>query len=99
LVPKSHYGQLERLFRLRLPAKTLGKEQSRSRQLLLALILEAPAEEEEAYEYKVVSYEGNLSTGEVVDAATIQCVVGHVHDRKRWWIIDRSSGLTRTEYV
>jgi hypothetical protein len=99
LVPKSHYSQLKRLFRLCIPAKTLSKEQARSHQLLLALILEAPTEEEETYEYRVVSYKGNLSTGKVVDAATIQCMVGHVHDRKRWWIIDRSSGLMHTEYV
>jgi hypothetical protein len=59
----------------------------------LALILEAPTVREETYQYGVVWYEGDLSTGEVVDANTIQCVVGRVKDRKRWWIIDRSSEL------
>jgi hypothetical protein len=34
-----------------------------------------------------------LGSGEVVDARTVQCVVGRVKDRNRWWIIDRSSEL------
>ncbi|KAF8596673.1 hypothetical protein BDV93DRAFT_454445 [Ceratobasidium sp. AG-I] len=93
LQQKSHYGQLERLFTLDLPPKSTLNTGNRTRTLLLALVLEASAVQEVTYEYKVVWYEGNLTTGEVVDAETIQCVVGRIPDKKRWWIIDRSSSL------
>lgn len=36
--------------------------------------------------------EGQL---DIVDLTTIQCVVGRVHDRNRWALIDRSGQLAR----
>lgn len=60
------------------------------RTLLLALIREAPFKAESSHQYPVVWYEGQLGSGEVVDVQTIQCVVGRVLDKKRYWIIDRS---------
>lgn len=99
LVRKSHYGQLQYLFKLRLPPKVPGNPSNKSRDLLLALVLEAPTVVEATYEYEVVSYRGKLSKGEVVDASTIQCVVGRVLDRNSWWIVDRSSGIDYPEFV
>ncbi|KAF8597128.1 hypothetical protein BDV93DRAFT_513593 [Ceratobasidium sp. AG-I] len=72
MVQKSHYGQLWRLMALPLEPNTAINPHPRAQTLLLALILEAKAREETTYQYKVVWYEGNLSTGEVVDAETIQ---------------------------
>jgi hypothetical protein len=67
------------------------------RTLLLALISEAPVLVEDTYEYKVVSYaQGALKSGEVVNAKTIQCVLGRVLDRGRYWIIDRSADCELT---
>jgi hypothetical protein len=101
LVPKSHYGQLYYLFSLKLPRHDSIPREKRSTKLLLALVLEAPTVVEDKYGYQTVWYDRELSSGEVVDAATIQCVVGRVYDtlNKRWWIIDRSSALAYPEYV
>ena len=99
MVQQSYYGQLWRLMALPLEPNTAINPQPHARTLLLALILEAKAQEETTYQYKVVWYEGNLSTGEVVDAETIQCVVGRVCDNKRWYIIDRSSELAHPDIV
>ncbi|KAF8594007.1 hypothetical protein BDV93DRAFT_399753, partial [Ceratobasidium sp. AG-I] len=86
----SHYGQLEHLFALPLAPKSLLNKRNSRQTLLLALIREAPFVAESSYQYPVVWYEGELGSGEVVDAQTIQCVVGRVLDKKRHWIIDRS---------
>ncbi|KAF8605879.1 hypothetical protein BDV93DRAFT_437887 [Ceratobasidium sp. AG-I] len=99
LVRKSHYGQVQYIFKLRLPPKVPGNPGNKSRKLLLALILEAPTEVASTYEYEVVSYKGGLSKGEVVDASTIQCAVGRVFDRDSWWIIDRAADISFTEFV
>ncbi|KAG8684157.1 hypothetical protein FRC08_013841 [Ceratobasidium sp. 394] len=98
LVRKSHYGQVQHVFRLRLPPKIPGNPGNKARTLLLALIFKAKTKVEATYEYEVVSYSGELSKGEIVDVATIQCVVGRVFDRKEWWIIDRTEEMY-PEYV
>jgi hypothetical protein len=54
---------------------------------------------EETYEYPVVWYEGDLSSGEVVDASTLVCTVGRVKDNRRWWIVDRISGAGDIEFM
>ncbi|KAG9090543.1 hypothetical protein FRC06_000997, partial [Ceratobasidium sp. 370] len=93
LVRKSHYGQVQHVFRLRLPPKIPGNPGNKPRTLLLALVYEAKTKVQSTYDYEVVSYSGELSKGEVVDVATIQCVVGRVFDQKEWWIIDRTEDL------
>jgi hypothetical protein len=99
LMQMSHYGQLEHLFALQLPAHSTAD--GRSCWLLLALVLEADTNVEQTYEYKAIWYKSNLLSGEVVDAGTIQCAVGRVCDDcdKRWWIIDRSSKHAYPEFV
>jgi hypothetical protein len=67
------------------------KKKQQLRTLLLALIREAPFKVEESHQYRVVSYQGELGSGEVVDAQTIQCVVGRALDGIRYWIVDRST--------
>lgn len=99
LQQKSHYGQLDRLFALELRPRSALNPEPMVRTLLLALVLEAPTTREDTYQYSVVWYQGDLSSGEVVDANTIQCVVGRAQDRKRWWIIDRSSELAYPVFV
>ncbi|KAG8742494.1 hypothetical protein FRC10_001328 [Ceratobasidium sp. 414] len=93
LVRKSHYGRVQHIFRLRLPPKVPGNPGNKSRTLLLALIYEAKTKVQSTYDYEVVSYSGELSKGEIVDVATIQCVVGRVFDRNEWWIIDRTENV------
>ncbi|CCO34284.1 hypothetical protein BN14_08379 [Rhizoctonia solani AG-1 IB] len=95
----SCYGQLWHVFRLDLPPKTIVNKASDPKVLLLALVYEAPIQRDYSFEYSVISYSGELSSGEVIDASTIACAVGRVKDKKRWWIIDRSSGLGDIEFV
>lgn len=40
-------------------------------------------------------YAGGLKATEIIDLAAIECVIGRVHDRGRWGIVDRSIALTR----
>ncbi|KAG8748063.1 hypothetical protein FRC10_009816 [Ceratobasidium sp. 414] len=93
LVHESHYGQVQHTFQLHVPPKIPGNLGNKSRTLLLALIHKAKTKVQSIYDYEFVSYSSALSKGEVVDMATIQCVVGRVFDRKEWWIIDRTENL------
>lgn len=65
--------------------------------LLLAVIrsctIEASDDRLDLHFYK------QLGRTEVVDLTTIQCVVGRVHDRGRYAIIDRSGTLSRALYL
>ncbi|KAF8688032.1 Transposase family tnp2, partial [Rhizoctonia solani] len=94
----SCYGQVQHVFRLDLPPKTIINKAEDPKVLLLALVCEAPVKRDYSFEYSVISYSGELSSGEVIDASTIACAVGRVKDKKHWWIIDRSSGLGDIEF-
>ncbi|KAF8597325.1 hypothetical protein BDV93DRAFT_453158 [Ceratobasidium sp. AG-I] len=86
---RSFYGQLRHVFAFEMKRKTPGNPSAEDKLLLLAQVQEAPVEEDKAFETPVYHYK-NLGAHEVVDASTIMCVVGRVHDRKYWYIIDRS---------
>ncbi|CAE6424114.1 unnamed protein product [Rhizoctonia solani] len=95
LKDQSHYGQLQRVFAIDIPPRTrkINSSQTDDRTLILAFVQEANTERNDSCGYSVVWYEGNLGSGEVVDANSVQCTVGRIKDDKRWWIIDRSSKL------
>jgi hypothetical protein len=99
LEQQSHYGQLQHIFALKLERRSLLNPSRQSRTLLLALILEARAQLDDRYDYPVVWYEGQLGSGEVVDARTIQCAVGRIPNRQRWWIVDRTYSVGFPDYV
>ncbi|CAE6477612.1 unnamed protein product [Rhizoctonia solani] len=99
LEEQSFYGQVQHIFQLDLPPRTIVNKQKDPKTLLLAMIYEAPVTREETYKYPVVWYQGELSTGEVVDASTIACTVGRLKDNKRWWIVDRSTGTGDIEFI
>ena len=95
----SQYGQLEHIFALPLKRRPTANDPSKKHILLLALISEAPVLVEDTHEYKVIPYpKGALKSGEVVDAKTIQCLLGRhrVLDQNRYWIIDRSADCEST---
>ncbi|KAH7316374.1 hypothetical protein B0J17DRAFT_584693 [Rhizoctonia solani] len=97
LQPASQYGELQHIFALPLKPQSPGNNSDEKRILVLAWIYEAPVLVENTYEYKVVSYaKGTLGSGEIVDAATIQCLLGRVLDRGRFWVIDRSADCEYT---
>lgn len=39
-------------------------------------------------------YSGGLKASEVIDLASVECVIGRVEDRGRWAILDRSNELS-----
>lgn len=92
----SHYRKLDHLFALPLPPKSILNKKSQARTLLLALGLETPFKVENSYDHRVVWYEGQLGSGEFINAQTIQCAVGRIVDSKGTWIVDRGAncGLT-----
>ncbi|KAH7341145.1 hypothetical protein B0J17DRAFT_627398 [Rhizoctonia solani] len=56
---------------------------------------EALLGEGDTYEYKVISYaKGALKSGKIVDAKAVQCLLGRVLDRDRYWVIDQSTDFT-----
>ncbi|KAH7335740.1 hypothetical protein B0J17DRAFT_729521 [Rhizoctonia solani] len=84
LQPASQYGELQHIFALPLKPRSPENNANEKRTLLLALISEAPVLVENTLEYKVISYaEGELKSGEIVDAKNIQCLLGRVLDRGR----------------
>ncbi|KAF8872517.1 hypothetical protein BD779DRAFT_1450131, partial [Infundibulicybe gibba] len=90
---QSHYGQVVQFIALRLPParRPVQTNSSHPRQpttLILALV--APIKPESFNEFGTPSYT-KLGPIEVVDASTIQCVVGRVYDRNRWTIIERDT--------
>jgi hypothetical protein len=93
------YGQLQHIFWLNLPPASVVNKTREPKTVLLALIYKAPITTECTYQYLVTSYEGELSSGEVVDASTIACAVSRVKDKKCWWIVDWSSRLGNIEFV
>ncbi|KAF9042392.1 hypothetical protein BJ165DRAFT_1486944 [Panaeolus papilionaceus] len=80
---QSFFGLLKRVFVLDIPdSPEFG---IKAETVILALVREAKV--------KTVSnlpcYK-ELGALEVIDLATIKCVVGRVHDRKHWYILDRT---------
>lgn len=65
--------------------------------LLLAAVRNCPVTQTHpTLDIQYYEGEGRL---EIIDASTIQCLVGRVHDRGRWAIIDRSGALAREFYL
>jgi hypothetical protein len=89
-VRRSCFGQLCHIFALELKKGTPGNMPGDDDlTILLAQIHEAPVQADKAFDYPIYHYE-KLTRFEVVDASTIMCTVGRVHDRGRWAIFDRS---------
>ncbi|KAG8795059.1 hypothetical protein FRC12_018355 [Ceratobasidium sp. 428] len=86
----SQYGQLQHIFALPLCPNTPANPSANKKTLLLALIAEAMVTVEKTYNYTVAYYEEALKSGEVVDAQSIQCLVGRFWDQNRFWIVNRS---------
>jgi hypothetical protein len=95
-VKRSFYGQLRHVFALELKPGFPGNDTAKSAFLLLALVQEAPVQVDSAFETPVYHYD-KLGGHEIIDASTIMCVVGRVHDRGQWYIIDRSGSLAHID--
>jgi hypothetical protein len=92
----THYGQLQSIFVLPLPAdSTLGLMHESTR--ILALI--TPCVLEQSSLSVGIPYYSKVGPPEVVDLQSIQAVVGRVQDRGNWFILDRSGPLANAEFV
>ncbi|GBE81876.1 hypothetical protein SCP_0402500 [Sparassis crispa] len=91
------YGQVRRLFICKLNrAPSIGLQQP-STSVLLAAIRTCDIEETD--NVLDIHYYSKMGRLDIVDITTIQCVVGRVHDRQRWAVIDRSGTLSRAIYI
>lgn len=94
-VPETFYGQLQHIFVVPMPAaEELGIAEPQT--LILASILTCDIEAQNDLDMHYFKQHGRT---EVVDIATIQCLVGRVRDRDWWTIIDRSGKLARAEFA
>lgn len=85
---QTFFGQLRRVLVLELPsAPRLNLATPTT--IILALIKNVKAAlTNNVYHYK------ELGVDEVVDLATVQCVVGRIWDRDEWAIVDRSDNMS-----
>ncbi|KAH9917212.1 hypothetical protein B0H21DRAFT_702860 [Amylocystis lapponica] len=96
-VPQDFYGQLRRIFVLELPPSAELRTDEASTLLLAAI---QSVKTQEASDVQQVFYKDDGAL-DVVDLASIQCVVGRVYDTQRnsYGIIDRSGPLARAVFV
>ena len=90
------YGQLQRILYFKLgsiPSCSISSPQT----LVFAVIQSCAVEESDLP--LDIHYYSRLSAYDYVDAATIACVVGHVKDRGRFAIIDRSGDLVHATFT
>lgn len=82
------FGQLKRLLVLELPTAPQLKLANPTT-IILAVIRTVKATLDNN-----IHYYTEFGIDEVVDLTTVQCVVGRIHDRGRWAIIDRSDNMS-----
>ena len=90
------YGQLQRILHFKLgsiPSCSISSPQT----LVFAVIQSCAVEESD--QPLDIHYYSRLGAYDYVDAATIACVVGHVKDRGRFAIIDRSGDLVHATFT
>ncbi|KAF9537573.1 hypothetical protein CPC08DRAFT_738871 [Agrocybe pediades] len=94
LEPQTHYGQLQRIFLIRLrPSKALGIPEGET--IILVAIKSCKIIRSTALDMHCYKVHGST---DIVDATTLQCLVGRIFDRKQWVIFDRSGNLARPSF-
>jgi hypothetical protein len=83
---RTFYGQLLRVVVIDVPASPLLKT-SRAETVLLAIVRSIKAERCSSNN---TTFYKNLGSIYAIDLNTVECVVGRVHDRNRWTIVDRA---------
>lgn len=92
---RTFYGQLQHIYVVRCPPIP-GTSHARVTSMVFAVIRTCKIEE--SHPALDIHYYSQESTLDVLDITTIQALVGRVHDRGRWAIIDRSGSLSRAIY-
>ena len=85
MMTKTFFTELHRIIRLKVPASE-DLHLDENEEIFLALVKTCKAEQDENGYWKYSSL-GGL---EFIDLATIRCMVGRIHDRDAWYIVDRS---------
>ncbi|KAH9889500.1 hypothetical protein C8Q73DRAFT_707899 [Cubamyces lactineus] len=96
LVSKTFYGQLQRVLVVHFPAMP-ATPITTATPLVFAIIRTCKVID--SHQSLDIHYYTQTSTLDVVDITTVQCLVGRIHDRGRWAIIDRSGSLSRAIYA
>ena len=94
LEPKTFYGQLQRILVVDLPA-IAQTSHAASETFIFGVIRNCEHHAVTGLEALDVHYYEKEAQIDVVDISTVQCVVGRIHDRNRWTIVDRSGSLAR----
>ncbi|KZV98588.1 hypothetical protein EXIGLDRAFT_641451 [Exidia glandulosa HHB12029] len=92
-VRKEYFGQLQYIYILSLPALPKYK-QPEPQTLLLACVTDC-AGLSQPNSVGIRYYSGKMGTSQVIDLASIECVIGRVEDRGQVAIIDRSNEFSR----
>ena len=95
---RTFYGQLQHIYSIRFKSEyahgDLGLENDTV--IILAAIktciLDEPDSQLRTLDIQFYSAEGAVH---VIDITSVQCLVGRIHDRNRWAIVDRSGSLAR----
>ncbi|KAI0326297.1 hypothetical protein GY45DRAFT_1259252 [Cubamyces sp. BRFM 1775] len=95
LVPKTFYGQLQRILVLHCPPIP-SSTHSALTPLIFAVIRTCKITAD--HPTLDIHYYSRDSSTDLVDITTVQCLVGRVRDRNQWAIIDRSGTLSRALY-
>ncbi|KAI0371378.1 hypothetical protein BV20DRAFT_1035360 [Pilatotrama ljubarskyi] len=98
LEKRTFYGELQHILLVDIgPIPSATPPLPQGETLLLAVIQTCSIESSDAR--LDIHFYKRLGRTEVVDLTTVQCVVGRVHDRGQYGIIDRSGTLSRALYV
>ncbi|KZV84260.1 hypothetical protein EXIGLDRAFT_624518 [Exidia glandulosa HHB12029] len=92
-VRKEYFGQLQYIYILPLPA--LPKYKQREPQTLLLACVTDCAGLSQPNSVGVRYHSGKMGTSQVIDLASVECVIGRVEDRGQVAIIDRSNEFSR----
>lgn len=95
------YGQLHYLIDFRMPELVFGKKKHAPKHHILGFVTPCRTEGKDATKDLVVYHNGpqGLHPQRFINISSIECAVGRVKSRSKWWIVDRSNGLARTSFV
>lgn len=95
LQPETCYGQLLQILQVELPAHEIFASNEPTT-ILMVVIRQCKTEIDAATQIPFYTAMGAVI---VADLKTVQCLVGRVHDRDRWNIIDRGGALAKAQFL
>ncbi|KAG8929626.1 hypothetical protein FRC01_004015 [Tulasnella sp. 417] len=95
------YGQLHYLIDFWMPGVIINGTYHASKHHILGFVTPCKTEGKDATSELVLYPNGpsGLQPQRFISLSSIECAVGRVKSRDRWWIVDRSDGLARTSFM